>query len=45
MTQEQAIACIIEASKSAYRRGVYSLYEAEALLLIGLHLSFLLIFI
>ena len=31
MTQEQAIACIIEAGKSAYRRGVYSLYEAEAL--------------
>ncbi len=31
MTQEQAIACIIEACKSAYRRGAYTIYETEAM--------------
>lgn len=31
MTREQAIYCLIEATKSAYRRGAYKLEECEAI--------------
>ena len=31
MNQQQAIYCLIEAAKAAYRRGSYSLEESEAI--------------
>jgi hypothetical protein len=31
MTREQAIYCLMEATKSAYRRGAYKLEECEAI--------------